>query len=470
MPLDFSNAVGSLPSRLGKLGLLLKQMRTHQAAQQTNLIDTTTGVVAQFNGEPDIQAQIGSTYIGILNGVTGVGSLAQQVARDTLNRMVFRDNPRISQTLESVNILDSLNYLNERMRIQGASFLAMILTTTVGSSFTNPLASITPGNGVIVASTRRPSDGKVLENAIAETLLLTCSADSYSGGTSAGNETFAFTGTGSQSNVYAFNWPLGSDASTTLSAINGNADNSSGNKLTNSGFTNWTGNTPDKYAIEVGVAGTQVNKEVSNVYDTGAALRITGDSAGTLTRLAQRFNSSTGTLGTLASLSQYSFNIFAKRDGTAPAAGQMAVELVDGSGNVINDMNGNANTFTIDLTGTNLDTNYKSFTGVFRTPALWPPSAYYWRLRMLVGQALTNGRSVYFDKASLGLMTQSTTGGIYGAVHAGSINFVKNDYNTIVLAKNMGGNLDTFQVLMYRLFPEVGSNEILFKSDATFIA
>src|SRR5688572_5532454 len=106
--LSFASAAGNLYNRFGKLGLLLSTMRTHQLAQRTNMIDGTNGVVAQYDGEPDIQALMGSSYLGVLSGVEGVASIAQSLAQQTISRMVFEDNPRISQTLTSLNVLDSI--------------------------------------------------------------------------------------------------------------------------------------------------------------------------------------------------------------------------------------------------------------------------------------------------------------------------------------------------------------------------
>lgn len=431
-------------------------MRTYQAAQLTNFTNTTTGVVAQFNGESDLQALIGSAYIGSLNSISSVGSLAASVAEATLNRMVFRDSPRISQTLESLNVLDSLTELIRQMKVAGATVLAQTIAAT-------PSANTGTGNGIVNASVRRASDGLVLENAFAETLLLTCDSDSYAGGATAGNEGFTLTGTGSQSNVFAFDWPLGSDASTSLSAIDGAQDNASGNLLTNSSFEDWTSNVPDNWSLEIGTAGTDIVQETGNVFAGSSALRITGDGA-TLTRLVQRFDISTGTVAELSSQTQYSFNLFIRRDGTAPAAGVLTVDLVDQNGTVIQDAAGTSNTFNIDLTA--LTTSYASYTGDFRTPVIMPTTVY---LRLRLSTALTTGRSVYVDLCSLGEFTQAYTSGPFVAVHAGATPFAVNDFFTMAVtnSRGSGGTLDSFQSLAYRLFPDIGSNELLLPSSSS---
>lgn len=465
MTLSFSSSPGNLFNRIGKLGLLVKNIRTHQLAQYPAMTDPTLGVVAQFVTEPDLQALMGNAYIGILGGVEGAASFAQSLAIQTINRQVFRDLPRSSQTLQSINTLGSIQYVIQQMKNAGATILAMTITAA-------PIVVGDPGphfngigNGVINASVKRPLDGLVLENSFGETVLFTCSADSYTGGATIGNEAFQVVGQGNQSDVFAFNWPLGSGANIGLNAIDGNTSNGSGNLLTNSGFELWTllANQPDQWIVDVGTPGVQVFQEVNLNYDGSSSLRILGDGT-TNTRLYQQFNSSTGTQGTLTPLAQYSFNVWARRDGTVPGAGVMTIELVDQNGNVISDANGVANTFNIALTG--LTTSYASFTGVFRTPVVLPTSQF---IRMRLSTPLTNNRSVYFDKASMGIMSQIGTNNPFYAVHAGSIPFQANDYGNVLVSnsRGAGGTISTMQSLMYQLFTDGQQNEILYPSSAT---
>lgn len=457
--LSFADAPGNLFNRIGKLGQLIKQMRSYQASMLLNFTDTTYGVVAQLNAESDIQAQVGSAYIGAVNAANSTLGSIQGVATAIVNRQIYRDNPRYGQTLTSQNTLASIYEVIRQMKIAGALVLAQTITATP-TSFTGV------GNGVINTSVRRPLDGLVLENAFAETLLLVCTSDSYLGGATEGNETFALTGVGQQGDVFAFDWPLGSNASTSLSAIDGNVDVGSGNLLTNSGFESWatTTNVPDNWSLTVGTAGTNTLKETTIVYDAppNFSLAIVGDGS-TLTALKQQFDSSTGTTGTLEPLTQYGYNLFLRRDGTAAVAGVLTIDLIDGSNNVILDANSVANTFNIDLTA--LTTVFTSYRGQFRTPVIMPSAVY---IRMRLSTALTNGRTVYLDKSSLGLMTQAYTSGPFACIHAGSIPFLQGDYGTIAITNSRGaaGTYSTFQTLWAQLFPEMISNEILLPSSS----
>lgn len=461
--LSFADATGNLFNRLGKLGKVISEIRTYQGAQQSNLIDTANGVTAQLDAEPDIQALIGQGYVGALNvNSGGAGSLMQSVAAAVVNRMIFRDNPRINQNLTSTNTTASLQEVIRQMKIAGASVLAM----TVGAA---PTSFTSVGNGVINASLKRPFDGLTLENAFAEKILFTVTSDSYSGAALAGNEALSVTATGSESDVFAFDWPLGSNATIQIAAIDGDADATSGNLLTNSGFQNWTNGVPDNYLLDAGTNGSSYAQETAVVYgNTGSAFRFIGDAAGTLVQFRQLFDDSSGTLGSLNPLTQYSLNAFLCRDAIAPTSGTLIFDLVDAGSNVIQDANGVDNSWTVDLTGSgSLTTSYQALSISFRTPADLPDVVY---LRVRLGNPLTQDRSVYLDKMSLGVMTQAYPSGPFLAVHAGSIPFAVGDYATceITNSRGAGGTLDTFQTLMARLFyNEVVGGELLFPSSPT---
>lgn len=448
--LSFGSAVGNLFNRLGKLGLLIKETDPYTAAQLINTTDTVLGVVAQYNAESDIQAIMGNGYISLLNSIgSSVGSIAQNMAGTTISRMVFRDIPQTPFT--------PIAEVIRQMKAAGASVLAMTITAVPSASFTGT------GVGIINVSTRRPSDGVVLENSFAETMQVTCSADSYTGNATIGNESFLITGETGQSNPFAFDWPIGSSARINLNAIDGNVDVGSGNLLTNSGFEDFTSNVPDNWTVVVGAGGTNIFDENTIVYDpvlNGSAIRLTGDAPLTLTQIRQLFDNSTGTSGELDPLTQYSFNMFLRRDGVAAAAGVLTVDLADVNGVVINDENGTPNSFTIDLTA--LTTVYTGYTGTFRTPRILP-SAQYIRIRL--STALTDARSVYLDKASLGLFSQCYAGGPFAAVHSGNVPFVIRDFGTIVVTNSRGaaGTLSTFQTLLFRFF---GNGEILLSSSS----
>ena len=457
--LSFGDAPGNLFNRLGRLGKVISALDAYQNAQLTNLTDTTYGVVAQYNTESDLQAQIGSSYIGTLNSPGTVGSSLGSLAAATFNRMVFRDNPQISQSLNTLNLSVSINEVIRQMGLAGATIRACTVTAT-------PTGFTGAGNGTFVASVRRPLDGKVLENSFAETVLVTVTDDSYTGGSTEGNEGLLVTGTGVSISPFAFDWPIGSGASVGVSAIDGAASNSSGNLLTNSGWDDWTVNLslPDNWTLEVGTAGTSVYQEFTITYDPppNSSLAIVGDGV-TLVALKQEFGIASGTPPFLFPLIQYGVNLYIRR-GASAGTGTLAVELVDDDGNLISDEGGNVNQYTIDLSA--LTTTFTAYSGSFRLPRVVPYPNYI-RLRMTV--ALQAGRTVYLDKMGFGVMSQLYTSGPYFAAFSGSVPFEFGDYATCPVTNSRGaaGTLDTFQTLLQRLmFNTVMAEEILFPSSS----
>ena len=476
MSISFANAVGNLFNRVGKAALLLKQLRSYQSSQLTNMTDTSAGLVAQLNAESDIQALVGSSYIGQLGSPEAVGKLSQRVAEAAINRAVYRDSggaggPRINQTLTLNNTLASLQEIIRQMKVAGASIQKCTLAGTVSGDRTNSFT----GTGLTLAniSFNRPSDGLVQENSFAETILLTCTQDSYVGGATKYNEGYTATGQGSQSDFFTFNWPLGSGATIGFNAIDGNTNNGSGNVLSNA-FTAFTSNFPTYWERVNGQAGTMFFQESTLIYDGTGALKVVGDGS-SLGQILQTFNTSTtsgsgaGTLGILQPLTQYSVCLFARRDGVAPAAGKWNVDLVDSVGNIINDANGVANTLSIDLTA--LTTTYQGFLATFRTPSTLP-TTYRLRMSMPSGNALTNNRAVYFAKGSLGQMTRFYIGGPSLAVHAGATAGVQGDFASIATTNDRGGfsNLGGFQVSFARWFPMRDNNLLLPSSNAPTIS
>ncbi len=317
------------------------------------------------------------------------------------------------------------------------------------------------GNPIITCSVKRPFDGLVLENSFTENITITCLTDSFSETADAGNETFSIAGAGDQSNFFAHDWPLGSNAQGTLQLIDGNSDNTNGNILTNSGFEEWTTNTPDNWTV---VSGASIlAEETVQVYDGAACGVITGDGVTELS-ITQLFDDSTGTLGELLQISQYSFNIFLKTGAISPSTGVMTIDLIDQNGITVVDEAGTANTFDIDLTS--LNTDYQSFTGIFRTPYIMPTTI---RLRIRTSTVISLNNVVYFDKASMGDMIQLYTSGPWFAGHAAVDPPRIGDYTTCQITNSRGaaGALDTFQCLMARLFPIVYTEELLFPSSSS---
>lgn len=446
---------GALFNSWGQMGAVIAKVNSAQATMQNTLILSPTGLYGQLEGQPDIAATVGTSWPGWLAGFESPCGSMQALAQQYINRLVYNAQPQLNQTLTSINLSASIGYVYEIMLAQGATILQMSVAST-----STPFVG--QGNGVVTCSLKRPFDGRFLENAYAEVITFTCSADSYTGGTAAFNERFVVTGEGSQNDLFAYNWPLGSNASINLSAIDGGTSNGSGNFLTNSGFDAWTSSVPNNWTVNAG--GSTISQSSTISFSAGSSLLITGDGS-SLTSISQPFNSSAGTTSTLALQNQYSVNLFLRAGGSAPSQGVLQVDLVDGGGNIINDQGGTPNSFTINLAG--MGVGWNAYNGFFRIPVIFPGT---YSIRYHLTQALNSGAVVYMDKTSLGLTQQLYAQGPFVACHSGSIPFQSSpisDYATanVTNSRGAGGTLNTWQTLLYRLLGTAVGVELLWPSN-----
>lgn len=187
----------------------------------------------------------------------------------------------------------------------------------------------------------------------------------------------------------------------------------------------------------------------ANVLRGARAVEIDSDGA-ELTTLNVRLTLQAGT--------QYAFNGFFKTD-SAPAAGVLTVDLVDGiGGSVIADDEGTNNSFTIDATA--LTTSWVASNGVFRMPTNLPPIVY---LRIRVSTAISNTSSIYIDECVLAEMSELYTGGLYATVFTGVAKWIIGDRATIAVTNDRAGALHEW---MNRVF-ELRTKGLLMPTDAS---
>ena len=118
------------------------------------------------------------------------------------------------------------------------------------------------GDGVLVASAKR-ADGKFNENLLAETIRLTCTAD-----TTPSKATFLAVGDVAVTDRLSQDWPLGSGCNTAVTAVDAGSS-----LLSNGDFDDWTQtNVPDYWIPSVATPGTTL---ISSVYEV-QTLTVTG--------------------------------------------------------------------------------------------------------------------------------------------------------------------------------------------------
>lgn len=435
---------GGLFTRLGALGKILKDANVYAA---TTLPTNISAVRIQYENigsgsEPDLTASLGTDQSSGQSTVNNIGSSLQGIAKNTVLRMVADDNPQSSSSDLSIALAEVVRQMRANSQTVKSCTVSAAIAVVSGNT----------GTGTIAAHTKR-GDGLTLEQIFAEVGKIKCVGDAYSGGSTSGNESFQFFGMAPLSNPFDHNWGGtaanvgGSGGVAFFTAIDGSKDNSSGNLLTNSDFEDWTGNTPNNWAITTGAAGTEILKSTATFYDGLASLQIVGGA--TLTALTQTFDvSSNGTAGELAPNTVYGVNLWAKVS-SVPAAGSLTVELIDGSGTVVTDDQAANNAFTINLT--TLTTSFAAYNGFFRTPKLLPTTV---KLRLRLNNALSGGSNLFIDRLGMGVATQAYFGGPYLAAFSGVTAFLLNDQFTLTTANDRGGATynANFQTLFDRFF------------------
>ncbi len=439
---------GGLFTRLGKLGKVLYTVN----GQQASLVTVFDEISAQYASTlKDRYGQLATQQTGLIRSQTGIIGAIQQLAANTIIDMVEADQPAAARTID-----DALREVRRQMIAASATVKACTVSATVAALGTPS------GSGVFVTSTKR-GDGLVQENMFAETGRLVCVSDSYSGGATAGRESFRYVGESSLgSQQFNYDWPQGSDAQVSLNAVSADQDAStSGNLLTNGDFEGWTGATP---ALDNWVTsqtwGTDLARNSSSPFRGTYDLKLIAGT-GTNTAITQTFDDSTGTNAELRPLTSYAVNMWMKRSGSV-SGGVLTVELIDGSGSVINDQQGAANSFTKTLS--TLTTSYAAVNGVFRLPQVLPAVV---KLRLRLSTALT-GADVLLDDVCMTPLVSAYLGGPGLSIFSGLTPFVLSDTWTVAQTNNRGGAtyLATFQALFDRLF-DMRAKGILLPSDAS---
>ena len=421
------SGAGGLFTRLGRIGKLAYLVNTHQATLPAALESLYT----QYDGTSPpgmrdyIAPAISQTQGYIANQGTWLPSL-QALARSTLIRMVQLDTPSASGSLKN-----ALTELIRQMKLGGNTVQQSTVSLTPAA-----LAGMV-GTGQLVTSTLR-TDGTTNELLIPEVGRLVCVSDSYLTGSVAGNESFQYRGqVPTSSDVWAYDWLTGTGATTQLTVISPTL----GSLLVNGNFLGFAvANVPDNWIIATGAAGVQIFQDLTTFYASSSAVKFVGDGA-TLTALTQVVSPSASTL--------YAPGLWFRLS-AVPAAGVLAIELVDSTGSVILDDAGAANTVSISLPA-QASATWLPLSGVFRVPKSIPLGAY---VRLRLSTALSVGVNLWIDQVTMGAMSQAYAGGPYLALLAGATPFALNDQWSVTGANNRGGATynATFHALFDRIF------------------
>lgn len=387
-----------------------------------------------------------------------------QAVQTVLQGLVAAQNPAYGTSLTG-----SLLYLVEAMQAAGAS----VAECTIGSTVTADTAPANVGTGVCVVTLKR-GDGLIQQNTIAETSTLLITADSYTGGATAGREPWSWTGspnasslgTGTPVGLWDWDWPQGSGGGAGGQCVSASQDASTtGNLLTNGDFESWTGSAPavlDYWHLAPGAWGTSVQRSGStDGIDGGYCVQF--NAGATLNALTQQFDSAVSdgtdaTAGTTAAVNAYSSYLgnFWLKAGGVISGGVLTVSLVDGAGTVINDAQGTANSQTYALTAHSTSWTAHNFN--FRLPYILPAVV---RLKFAITTALA-GATLLWDYPAYTPPTPAYPGGFGMAVFSNPASPFEAapdpDGFSIVTTNNRAGATygATMQTLVNRLFQQSG--------------
>lgn len=380
-----------------------------------DLADSVANYVTQLQANANISSLTNTVYSQMRDQVrTSLGSnlsIAPASARTILQALASADqspNPVIPTPAQSFQA--ALLYFINQFKAS-TNFLAPNTVSTVVTA-----GSSNNGNGTLMASILR-GDGTNQQYLYNETINVTCTSDSQASSGLLSQEPFSFSGAGTASSLIGWDWPAGSGASGSFSAVN--AANQSPNILSNGDFETYTvANIPDGWTVVGGTPGTDFGKDVSEFFTGSASFNFIGTGGGASSELYF-------TLPSPQPDTVYFFNCWARK-ANALATGVLQIALMDNTNTVINNDAGNACSFTKILN--NLTTNYAPVQGVFVTPKNLP-SAVRLDLKLTTGITTVGGRAS-LDRMALVTPTPaygSVRGGPLLACFSGSTKFLTND-------------------------------------------
>ncbi len=427
MAIDFTSGVGHLFNRLGAL---FKSIQVNQTFQASTLATAQTDVAAQFTTRQDMLPSFQTTVTTAQNAGQAFSQAMSTLAQNVLLTMIQEDSPQPAKTLA---------YAIPELILQMNNATASVVHNVVTAGFT---AGTNIGTGTLIVSTTDPY-GFTLENILAETLTITCTADSLPGqGATAGQERFTARGDLAVS-ALSYQWPLGSAGNTSITASSADVQGTAANAITNGNFETWTGTgstaSADSWTLAVGTWGTTAKQEA--VPYTGTySVSIIGN-ASELTKLTQSLRSST-VAGVILPQTKYALAFWTKVS-SVPSGGVLRIALKDTSSGTI------YGSVSVTLSGET--TAYALHSTTFNMP-LNMPSTLIAVIELTT--ALDNTKKVYIDNVVISAMAQHQNGPFF-AIIPGSVNFIRGDVFNVKFTNDRGGQ---FQEWFSRCFnmPQLG--------------
>ncbi len=372
-----------------------------------------------------VDANLQTTVQYFINFAQGTLQLA--AIQDTEFPINTTDNSILFQKLLNDMIFLGDTFQLPTVAIGGADSIdATPVTTLEGAPY---------GNGTIVGTIIEPRTGVVRVYSYIENISLVCSADSYTDGVTAGQESFTVA-------TYAFVdpldslWSKGSGVNTTFQSQPSN----NSNLYKNAYFEDWETAPPNTLSdwTTANLTPSVDIFQVTDAYTGTYAVKLTA--AGLNAEIFQPLSGLAGAANYLAGIRVKNL--------TAITGGVLTYALRDATGTILNDAAGNPLSFAIALTG--LAGNYILTWQVFSIPRGFPDIV---NLSIKITTAMNAAESIEIDTAELPQMQNLYVGGPDIGFLPGSVSWADND-SYMFTVTNSADNL-TFVRNIQRVYPTI---------------
>lgn len=411
---QFHDSARSTPPSVPSYDDLLLEIQTRYEGQLLQRL--IEGLESTYNGYRDTSSSWASQQSDrvqqrLLDRDTVVNELAGADVGDIDRtiREIFRDMLAQSETIQDSSVIvgsptpDGTNVGN-----------GTINTTDILDGVTPP----SPGFGSFLLYKNEESSLVVPS----ELMTLTCIADEDTTGTPEGHEIFLWEGQPATNGI--FGWKTeGSGVSLQISTAQ------AAETLANRDFESWNGaNVPNNWAIESGVAGTEIIQETADidVHRGTSALKLVG--TGVNVRLIQELPSEAGSF--LVPNQQMYYAVYVKAAGVTD--GKLTIRMESPSGGYTAPASEEIVLNTAALGALSTYTNQTFF--LMLNSSL--PEDLRWVIRYEADVASGPDGEVWID--SMGLTPLAYANGIGLAISAGSSSFVVNDRFTIQIDNTEG--------------------------------
>lgn len=399
-----------------RLGRLIKYMNQFVVYQANNLFGTGAGggvldILSSYSARPDLTVGMEQQWQGQANNMASWDGAMVGVFTNTLADL---------QTVLNLSDTSSTTVLP-------ALVAYMVANTNTVQACTIPTPTSTAnglniGNGQLVLS-KKNYEGVDDQRIITETVLLTCTADQFSGA-SAGAEQFSLVGWPTQDPNGYFTRGNGTGSNLTV------ADNS--NLLVNGNFESFTANNPNSWTINNGTAGTNFLQN-TNTYHTGAvgtvgsgsSLELVGNGSTATVGMSQLFNTK------VSQQSNYLVGVWLRKGGTVTGGSNLQISLQGTGFTTVNLFNADPTTLT---------TSFAFYTAAIAITYPIPSD-----LRAVISWTTANASGgssqIYIDDFVINAPVDF--GHVQYAVFRGSADFLRTDSYTVQTSNNYAGVFQT---------------------------